>query len=504
MSKHYTFIDSLDIEDSVKRSLSQVLGRIEAGSDTVFTTPLVNSRKPDKILSGWDDIYKAKSDLINHDLNALEQSNRDKYGPRSIAAPWSSRKEDVLNSFTKEENIILPDLSTIKPPRPGLRPISIETAIKFVKNNTNSGLPYFTRRGQLKGIYLVNLPDLQNRKDACVLFTRTQESMKTRTVWGFPMMDTILELLFYRPLLLFQKKLKWRSALSGPSDIDSRITYLIDEAQSRKFALLSIDFSQYDASVKTTLQKFAFDYIKHLFRPHYGVEIDELRDRFNTIGLITPDGIWEGPHGVPSGSTFTNEVDSIAQFLLGKSFYEQNLGMHEELFDVQGDDGAYVLPWDSVDDLKQTFSKAGLAVNNDKSYVTKDHFVYLQNLYHAEYRSADGIIRGIYPTYRALNRLVYPERFTSFEEDGISGQDYFSLRAISILENCKNHPLHRELVKYIYSIDKYKLDYSGNGLVKFIKRVEQSRGTQGLFINQYGDDVRGLGQFETVKILSEL
>jgi hypothetical protein len=47
---------------------------------------------------------------------------------------------------------------------------------------------------------------------------------------------------------------------------------------------------------------------------------DYIAWRFGNIGLITPDGVKDGPHGVPSGSTFTLEVNSIAQILIAKEF----------------------------------------------------------------------------------------------------------------------------------------------------------------------------------------
>jgi hypothetical protein len=248
--------------------------------------------------------------------------------------------------------------------------------------------------------------------------------------------------------------------------------------------------------VKTTLQKAAFDYFKSLYQVNYHDDLDKIYTRFNTIGLVTPDGVFDGPHGVPSGSTFTNEVDSVAQYLIATEY-----GLSSDNFDIQGDDGAYVVS--DPDSLKDYFRKHNLVVNDEKSYISKDYLVYLQNLFHKDYER-DGIIGGIYPTYRALNRILYLERFTDLEEDDLKGQDYFSIRTISILENCKFHPLFKDLVKYVASLDKYGLAYSNSGLAKYAQRISQSSGVAGIFKYRYEDDPKGLSNFETVKILREL
>jgi hypothetical protein len=310
------------------------------------------------------------------------------------------------------------------------------------------------------------------------------------------MLDTILESQFYRPLLKYQRTLGWRTALLGPESIDIKMDLMIKEAIRSNQKLVSIDFSNYDASVKGRLQKASFEYIKSLFRIEYHDEIDVLAERFNTVPIVTPDGIIEGPHGVPSGSTFTNEVDSIAQYLVGSSVISSDIQR-----DIQGDDGAYVVQ--DPDVLRETFVLNGLNVNEEKSTVSDKYLVYLQNLYSPEYQR-NGIIRGVYPTYRALNRIIHLERFDQFGEDGIEGSDYFSIRTISILENCKNHPMHRELVSYVHRLDKYGLTYSEENLSNYIKRI--SKGSVSDDFNQFrfGDDLRGMKSFETVKILAEL
>lgn len=329
-----------------------------------------------------------------------------------------------------------------------------------------------------------------------ILFTRTQELGKTRDTICPSVADTVNEMMYYRPLLDVQRKLPWRAALNSPDEIDAAITKLFDKVKSdSKLYLVSIDFKNYDKSIKGGLQYAAWNYIKQRFQKQYHSAIDYIAQRFKFLPVVTPDGIIYGPHGVPSGSTFTNELDSIVQYLVASSceFVE-----FLELCQIQGDDGVYITT--DPDGLIKCFEKYGLEVSIDKTDVSKEFCVFLQSLYHNDY-SRDGKLVGVYSTYRALNRIVHLERFEDLSDE-ISGKDYFAIRTISILENCKHHPLHKELVKYVYSIDKYKLAYSDQGLKQYISRIARQDGKDITFRNwQYGENLGGINEFETVKIL---
>lgn len=493
----FKFIDSLNLESEVSNRLSSSLEGVVLGSSEPVLSPLAKSKDPEQILFAWDEIFNANLHLISDDLYNLEMSNRSKYGPRSLAASWRDRREDVNAYFESSSDYKTVPNVTTGSRRQNLRPISLISAMGFLKNSTNSGLPYFTRKGPLKDIYLADFNELLARCDSCALFTRTQEGGKTRTVWGYPMADTLNEMRFYRPLLEYQKKLSWRSALCGPDKVDESITRIINDAVLKRQSLVSIDFSAYDASVKYYLQKCSFDYIKSLYQSNVHVELDYIAHRFNTIGLVTPDGIKDGDHGVPSGSTFTNEVDSIVQYLCAT-----HIGLTEGGFDIQGDDGAYrtVKP----EDLMNGFKDFGLKVNGDKSLISDKSLVYLQNLHSTDYTDESGKFGGIYSCYRALNRILFPERFDAFSVDGLLGADYYSIKTISILENCRNHPLFKDFVKFIANLDRFGLRYSQQGLAKYIERIKLKSGVEGIFKYRRGDELTGIQSFSTVKILSEL
>lgn len=504
----YPFLADLNLDSLVLDKLSLYLDSVVRGSDQVLVTPLGKSLDPQIILKEFDEIFNSPSNktLVTPELASIETSNRAKYGPRSIQKPWVDRKESLLNYF--DEEVIGPALNT-KPPDSKamfkLRPLSRKEAIRYLKNSTSAGLPFYTSKGELKEAYIVHANDETYTKlYPCILFTRTQENNKTRDVWGYCMSATIMEMMFYRPLLEYQRTLSWRSALLGPDDVDRRVTEMVNSCLLRDASLLSIDFSQYDATVKKKLQYEAFDYIKSLYQSRYHNDLDVIRNFFNTCGIITPDGIPSGSHGVPSGSTFTNEVDSIVQYLIStntKYVFRENM-------QIQGDDGVYCLSSNNVDNLFNSFTQQGLNIGNigklKKTVVSKRYCTYLQKLYSPDYRQSSGLIGGIYPVYRALNRLVYQERWTNFEDFGILGKDYYSIRAICILENCKHHPLFGELVKFIYSLDKYNLNYSQNGLNKYISMLIETKGAEGILINQYGDNIRGISNFETVKLIKSI
>lgn len=494
----YPFLNSLDLTDDVKRRVSLLLRRTELGNREPFLTPLGSEGKADSILLDVDKLFKENSDLINNTLADLERSNRDKYGPRSIAVPWPKRKDILLDSFKPfktNDKLEIP-----KPTLPSrLRPISISQAIDLLKNDTNSGLPFYTRKSNIKESVSKDFDALLKRKDPCLLFTRTQEGNKTRNVWGYPVADTLNEMMFYVPILGYQRDKAYRSALLGPDEVGKSTCELVLKAQSESRTLVSIDFSAFDNSVKAFLHKYAFDYIKSLFQPKFSDELDYINDRFSSIGIVTPDGVVSGNHGVPSGSTFTNEVDSIVQMLIGVQLPFINL----ESMLVQGDDGVYIIPNGKEDLVFDHFARFGLSVNREKSYVSKDYVTFLQCLYHIDYIK-QGIIGGIYPIYRALNRLCYQERWSDFEDFGISGKDYYSIRSLCILENCKWHPLFEKFVKLILSKDKYSLDFSSQGLSNYVHMIEKTKGTEGILVNQYGDDVKGLRSFESYKLIRKL
>jgi len=116
-------------------------------------------------------------------------------------------------------------------------------------------LPFLQRKGMLRDICLEDFDILMQREDPCMLYTRTQEGGKTRTVFGYPMINGLNESRFYRPLLEYQRKLPWRSSLSGPDKVNARMTKLIENARANKTLLASLDFAAYDASLNITFRR---------------------------------------------------------------------------------------------------------------------------------------------------------------------------------------------------------------------------------------------------------
>jgi len=503
---------ALNVSPDAERRVSLILDNVQKGSDTVLTAPYAKEKTVDEILSGLDRIYNDNLSKCNEVLKDLEDSNRSKFGPMSIAKDWEERKETLYDSFGEEltSKTFKPFLLTT-PQR--LRPISVTSAVGYLKNNSNSGLPDVTKKKNVKeSLNGYTLDDLASiiqsylyegkviKELACLLFTRTQENSKTRNVWGFSIFATVFEMIFYRPILDIQSKQSWRAALRKPDDVSAGITKLIDYSIEKDLEVLSIDFSRYDNSVKYRLITSAFETISLAFQNKYKYHFNMIKDFFINCPIVTPDGILQGQHGVPSGSTFTNEVDSIVQYGIA---LESDAVCELSLAQVQGDDGVYSCLNSKL--LIEHFKSYGLNVNDDKSYIAKNWAIFLQSLFHTDYRDENRVINGIYPIYRALNRIIHLERFDDFLEYGINGKDFFSIRTISILEQCKHHPLFKELVTYVWSLDKYKLTVSDQGLANYVRKLAIQEGKDITFRNwSYGSDIAGLKSFACVRIINEL
>jgi hypothetical protein len=469
------------------KSISLNEKRILDGSDEAFVAPAYEDVSDDAIVDFVESLI-ARGGFTDK-LIEIERQNLSKLGPRSIAIPWGERRQSLVDYYeNKSEN-----LPSIWEPGDGkLRPTSQHDVERQMLKSTSAGLPSMVRKSlvlehsdEFTGNYIDDAG-----KYPCVLFTRTQEQRKTRNVWGYPISDTVWEQLFFNPWLDFEKQLPFRSALTGPEDVDASVSHLLLSKRDHE-SVYCADFSSYDASVSVELIHQAFGIIAAQYQNQYYDEIYSLFERFVTIPIHTPEGDFTGNHGVPSGSSFTNSIDSLVQYICSG---------HQSKCEIQGDDGLYIVEDQKVEQLADSFKAHGLKLNEEKSDLFRDpEAIFLQRYYHPEYRASNGTLGGVYAAARALLRIKYLERWTDLERENISGSDYFSLRTITILENCKHHPWFSEVVRFAYDQDKTSLSYTDQGLEAFT-RMQQSKARAGLY-NQYGDIFKGIHNFEVVKLL---
>lgn len=496
--KKFNFLKRLSVPDIIIERMANHLSRTLEGSNEVYATPLAKKSDPCVVLYEWDLVVKQNLHLLNKPLTDLEFSNRSKFGPRSIAVKWFERIFGFKETFDNQDDKHIPRFK-FTPGDNSLYMISFKEAFESIKGSSSAGLPFLVKKSKALPQLMENFDEILKRQDPCVLYTRTTENKKTRNVWGYPFADTILEMLFYIPFLKLQKT-KWnRAALVSPDAVAQRITELILYAIETGRILYSVDFAAFDASVKYQYIIEAFEYIKSCFATAFHPTLNYICERMYSIGIVVPSGIYKRKHGIPSGSTFTNEVDSIVQFGIASLCPF----ISEKKCQVQGDDGAYTMYESEIPEFESVFKYAGLKLEKSKSVISSNYIVFCQNLYHIDYMK-NNHIGGIYPTYRAINRILFQERYVDFGKVGIQGKDYYGIRALTILENCKYHPLFPQLVRFVMSKERFNLDISDDGINKYCTYLNQSRKTVENLNHQYGAVVIGIRGFEAYKIAKEI
>lgn len=487
-----------DLSKQALNSLSVNNERVEKGSDQILMNPAWEKVPDEQIFASLEEILAQVS--LTPKLREIEDENRSKFGPRSRAVGWSERKDSLFAYFTGRDDTVSVKLTDDDYFGHGsLRPASVASAVKSLISSSSSGLPFMQKKGVIKGAALTEYDQLVDEYP-CVLFTRTQDDWKTRNIWGYPVGDTIRELTYFNPALELEKKVRWRAALWGPDAVDVAVSSLLTRMNTDDVAW-SVDFEQFDASIMPEYIQRAFSAIAGLYQDREGVA--RICERFLTIPIFVPDGEVSGVHGVPSGSTFTNTVDSLVQFMIA--------GVSPDHCQIQGDDGLYITPEGMRDSAMENFRHAKLSINESKSFIGNgQEATYLQRYYHRDYafhgdtvrlgsfHGAHPLFGGVYSVYRALGRIKYLERWTNLESNEITGLDFFTLRTIMILENCKHHPAFEAIVKYAQSVDKTGLSFTDAG-VKAYSRMQESRIRAGV-TNEA--NISGIYNFESVKILN--
>jgi len=211
-------------------------------------------------------------------------------------------------------------------------------------------------------------------------YTRTQltnltEKLKVRNVWGSPFHHIILEGLAAQPMI--EQFVNKNSFIHIGGDPLVTVAERISQLNDKYTWLYTYDWSQFDATCSRFEIRLAFDVIKKVTTfPNKESEnvFDLMRELFIYKKVVGPDGnIYSCNKGVPSGSFWTNLVDSIINYFRIQYLWRIITGKSMESLDTHGDDGVggsntYV----STEQLSEEAQKYGWKLNPDKSIVTRD------------------------------------------------------------------------------------------------------------------------------------
>jgi len=211
----------------------------------------------------------------------------------------------------------------------------------------------------------------------CVSYKRTQLALltkpKVRMVWGYPVEITLLEGKYAQPLI------DEYSVRDAPMFIGRTILKELPMFMDSLFWYgggVGLDMSSFDAAASAGMIHLAFKVLKQNLELSEQAE-KELRfveDYFINTPVVTSDGdVFIKHGGVPSGSFFTQLIDSVINFIIIAYLQFRTFGDMWTRIKVLGDDSVFSVPRGVKIDLAKwaviAQEKFGMQINVAKSFI---------------------------------------------------------------------------------------------------------------------------------------
>lgn len=478
---------------------------VSKGNSEIYHTPWIKSKSEKRILKELSQImqeWMPHLKTLEKEWPTLYEFEKDlaaKVGPLSVKKPLKDRIKDIdayyegisLPAVPIAEDAIQETIKRFKKAK-GLRIRSQRKTADLMKKSTNSGAPYFSRRSSVVSKTLpcganpngfIEYPDGKCYYECAVLGWRGQEGgptpndVKQRVVFMFPFAVNIMELQVYQPLIEVFQHFNYVPAWVSMDEVDQSITGLFD-TKGHDDVVVCTDFSKFDQHFNECMQEAAKSILTGLLTPS--------RESYNWLRNVFPikyriplaydwGKVRTGKHGMGSGSGGTNADETLAHTALQiEAALQHGVDLNPNSMCL-GDDGVLTYPGITVEDVVHSYTSHGLEMNPDKQYVSKHDCVYLRRWHHQNYR-VDGVCVGVYSTARALGRLCMQERYYDPSD---WGPKMVALRELSIIENCKNHPLFEEFVDFCMKRDKFRLGLDIPGFLDNIEE-EASKATENM------------------------
>jgi hypothetical protein len=517
----FRFWDCFD--SKANKSLRSYFGRVEEGQDEDYRTPLFNEKPRDQVLSEWSKILEpGLKDMPG--LLDFENSLREKVGPLSIMKPLEDRMKDIdayydaIHQRSKpiSQEAITQLLKMWVPKIGGLRLRDPGTTWERMKKSTSSGSPYFKKRSMAidstwpAGVSAIDMSQrCANVFRMCAMLGwRGQEGgpedddVKQRVIWMFPLAANIQELSVYQVLIEACQRFNLVPAWNGNDIVDEEITLLFD-TKGKDDVVICTDFDKFDHHFNGDMQDCALSVLSNLFTP--GKEWNQWAETVYPIKYAIPlaykfGELRFGLHGMASGSGGTNVDETLSHKCLqleAAITAGQELNPHSMCL---GDDGILTYPGIKLDHVLESYQSHGQEMNESKQSVSTDECTYLRRWHSTNYR-VDGVCRGVYSTYRALGKLMGQERFY---DPKLWGPEMVVMRSLSIIENCRWHPLKEEFLKFCVKGDKYRLGLDIPGFFDNLEKSYESNELAQSFVSYSEGNGRGISTWWVVNALKDM
>lgn len=500
--------------------LQRYLANLSTGREATPRSWLYEQKQPEDILSSWKEILDTLRTGTTFEQNVFhfDTSSEDKWGPQGAISPIADLMKDVVEptfenasprfrldgdkSWLAAEKKNKLELRIL----PHVRPASYERVVDDMRARdtleSNSGWPDFTRRNKPEVIaHAVAAARDGEWEDYPAIALFRNYRRKTRLVWMFPMSANLVEGSFFQPLQ--SQIVRWHDQLPfyAPWVGFEEVRKLITSAYASNAFVYASDFSNTDSHFRWPATKSVFQVLSPMTADSTALE-KSLWHMHNIPLLIGTDKMLTGEHGVSSGSNWTNFIETV--FDRTFSFYvEEYTGVKG--FYAIGDDLAWISSKFNEgfpEELEQLAEKAGQITKAEKTMADPDKVKTLQRLFQRGYSRPDGLLRGVYPTIRALNSIIYPERF---HKPSSWSSDMFCARVYMILENCVDHPLFEEFVKFVVKGQKDLIPFAQKGAAALDRIHRKSKLLPGLNPT-YNAEKRdsSLSNFDSIRIARSL
>jgi len=258
------------------------------------------------------------------------------------------------------------------------------------------------------------------------------------------------------------------------------------------------DTTAMDAHMRLAQTRLVFEIVKWLFQESEWDDLYHCMSHVNDIPLLVGrNSITTGLHGYSSGSGWTQLGETILQMFMAYCLKCRGQGIGDDFYwlNETGESAEFFVDY---------MAKFGLPAKEEKQSDEADSFSFLQRYFHRGFYSRESsmVLGGYYPTIRALNSSLNPEKF---HKPAVWDSRMFCVRQFMILENCVDDPSFMEFISFVCKGQRDLIPFAKMSAKEIDTAQAQSRLIPG-FNPSYNQEklLKPLSSFESIRIASGL